>query len=477
MKKIYSLLFIAISWMYNSQVLYDNDAVGDGTYSKYELDGRKWNKTDLTYYFENGTSDIINDNERSAVKSAFTVWSNATNLTFTEVFSANSADVVIKWATGNHGDGSANSFDGTNGVLAHAFYPPPNSGALAGDVHFDDDEMWTDQISSNGYQPIDLVTVAIHEIGHSLGLKHSQEPNAIMYAYYYGSNRQLQCDDLIAIDLLYPKPININGQHVLCNTTQQQTYTLSDIPCNQTPIWTYSSNLTKISETNNSITVIPNNGSTGSLFVKATFGTKEIIKNIWIGAPMYSITKTNDPSYYNESHFYLSNSNATPVGNEQGITQIKWTKLSASNVNVILHAYNDQYEGFASGPNGNWTMDLQAEVINSCGTSKQTITIGGIPCETYILAKTEANKDNYVVMRPPANPCLENKNNNFAKNPITILNKSTDNFQITVANSVGNIVISKIGNSFDMSNFPSGMYIVNITKDKKVIINQTLLKK
>lgn len=57
-------------------------------------------------------------------------------------------------------------FDGAGGVKAHAFYP--NNG---GDIHFDDDETWT-----RG----NLLPIAVHEIGHSLGLSHSNVPGSIM---------------------------------------------------------------------------------------------------------------------------------------------------------------------------------------------------------------------------------------------------------------------------------------------------------
>lgn len=172
--------------------------------AEYVLDGRKWGHTNLTYFFQNGTSDIGGDDERQAIRDAFALWAGVTSLTFTEVSSASSADIVILWAVGNHGDGS--SFDGVNGVLAHAFYPPPNGGSLAGDAHFDDSETWTLGFRSDGNQPIDLMTVAAHEIGHSLGLGHSQVPGALMYAFYGGSHRFLDQDDVNGIQALYPRP-------------------------------------------------------------------------------------------------------------------------------------------------------------------------------------------------------------------------------------------------------------------------------
>lgn len=70
------------------------------------------------------------------------LWSTYTPLTFTEVTSAASADIVISWQVGNHGDGAP--FDGEPvvgpDILAHAFAP---GAGLGGDVHFDDGNAWT----------------------------------------------------------------------------------------------------------------------------------------------------------------------------------------------------------------------------------------------------------------------------------------------------------------------------------------------
>ncbi|HEY9403684.1 MAG TPA: matrixin family metalloprotease [Pyrinomonadaceae bacterium] len=166
--------------------------------AEFTIDGRKWSYTNLTYYFQNGTADIAGNDEHQAVRDAFALWSNVTTLTFTEVYNPASADIVILWAHGNHGDGLP--FDGPGGVLAHAFFPPPNAGSLAGDAHFDEGDTWSVDFSA-----IDLVTVAAHEIGHSLGLGHSQVPGALMYPIYNGPHRYLDQDDIDGIRFLYPK--------------------------------------------------------------------------------------------------------------------------------------------------------------------------------------------------------------------------------------------------------------------------------
>jgi hypothetical protein len=88
-------------------------------------------------------------------------------------------------------------FDGPGGILAHTFAPPPiSSEPLAGDSHFDDAETW--RIGSD----FDVFSIALHELGHALGLAHSDDPNAVMYPYYRIWTG-LQADDKAAILLLY----------------------------------------------------------------------------------------------------------------------------------------------------------------------------------------------------------------------------------------------------------------------------------
>jgi hypothetical protein len=157
--------------------------------------GQKWPTTNLTYVFEGGLNPVgglTADDIRGAVQAALDMWSEATPLKFTEKPGV-PAHLKISFAAGNHGDGFP--FDGPGNVLAHAFFPTD------GRVHFDLGETWGVQFEA---AKIDLVTVAAHEIGHALGLDHSQVRGSLMFPTYSGVQRFLDTDDIRGIQTLYP---------------------------------------------------------------------------------------------------------------------------------------------------------------------------------------------------------------------------------------------------------------------------------
>lgn len=160
----------------------------------------RWNVSNLTYGFRNYTSDLAQQQIERAISDALALWSAVIPLSFTLTPIENNPDIVIEFATGNHGD--AWPFDGVGNVLAHAFFPPPNGGAIAGDAHFDDDETWTVSIPVP-VEGKDLVSVAAHEFGHSLGLNHSSVAGALMYPFYTGPQRFLHADDITGIQSIY----------------------------------------------------------------------------------------------------------------------------------------------------------------------------------------------------------------------------------------------------------------------------------
>jgi hypothetical protein len=156
----------------------------------------QWSTLDLRFYFVNGTQKLTGETELDLIRQAFALWAAQTPLTFTETNNENDANIVIGWASGDHGDGDP--FDGPGDILAHASFPNPYDDRQVF-LHFDDDERWVDSNTNN----VDLLTVAAHEIGHTLGLAHSNDPGALMFPSYDGPRRFLGDDDIAGIQELY----------------------------------------------------------------------------------------------------------------------------------------------------------------------------------------------------------------------------------------------------------------------------------
>ena len=168
----------------------------------YVLEGSWWRKKHLTYKIGNFPSSMKNNQKgvKDAIRVAAKAWSNVSGLTIDEATDISKADIVFQFVKVNHSD--CKPFDGPDGKIAHAFFP-----AGGGDVCFDDDEEWTvDYMNSNRY---DLVNVALHELGHSLGLLHSTDRNAVMKPKYWrsgGNPRSLTQCDIDGIQKLYGPP-------------------------------------------------------------------------------------------------------------------------------------------------------------------------------------------------------------------------------------------------------------------------------
>ncbi|KAJ6831337.1 metalloendoproteinase 3-MMP-like [Iris pallida] len=173
---------------------------GRGLYTYFQGEPT-WPQRDLTYAFTDVSAVSIDRSVLGAVFGrAFARWAAATPLTFKEVAADAGADITIGFFKGDHGDGEP--FDGVLGTLAHAFSP------TNGRFHLDAAENWVaegDVRDSNSRDAVDLESVAVHEIGHLLGMGHSSAADAVMFPTISAGSRRvdLASDDVEGVQRLY----------------------------------------------------------------------------------------------------------------------------------------------------------------------------------------------------------------------------------------------------------------------------------
>lgn len=141
----------------------------------------------------------------AAIRNAFAAWSAVANIQFVEV-TDNGVPFDGAGARGDIRIG-AHSMDGQWGVLAHAFFPPPGGVSAAGDMHFDRNEPWA---CAPGPGAVDIGIVAMHEIGHAIGLNHETrlDRTALMNPYYNPNTASiLLADDVVGATAIYGRGV------------------------------------------------------------------------------------------------------------------------------------------------------------------------------------------------------------------------------------------------------------------------------
>ncbi|XP_045074852.1 matrix metallopeptidase-21-like [Coregonus clupeaformis] len=162
-------------------------AWGNMAFSKMVL---KWRLIGEGY-----SSQLTIQDQRHIIRLAFRMWSEVSPLEFVEdtLSPLEDVDIRLGFGTGRH-LGCNQKFDGTGREFAHAWF--------LGDIHFDDDEHFTAPNTGSG---ISLLKVAVHEIGHVLGLPHIYRTGSIMQPSYLPqeSGFEINWMDRKAIQHLY----------------------------------------------------------------------------------------------------------------------------------------------------------------------------------------------------------------------------------------------------------------------------------
>ena len=86
---------------------------------------------------------------------------------------SDTADIVLMFIRNRHADGK--TFHGPGAERGHAYAP------IHSEIHFNDYHKFS---SSKGDRNSSMKYVAMHEIGHAMGIRHSNQRNAVMYKEY-----------------------------------------------------------------------------------------------------------------------------------------------------------------------------------------------------------------------------------------------------------------------------------------------------
>jgi len=159
------------------------------------------NQVDIKYWGLNEPNLAIDGS--AILSNAMTTWNNVdANFTFTSSGTTDTCPSLVKECI--------RDTDGENGFGWLNIKQPNTLGVIYWDLSASEIDIvlstnkkisWT--TDNRNYN---VFTVVLHELGHGLGLGHSEVPAAVMYASYHGAMTELDDDDECGVKKLYGTP-------------------------------------------------------------------------------------------------------------------------------------------------------------------------------------------------------------------------------------------------------------------------------
>lgn len=126
----------------------------------------KWLNNDLTYAVRSYLTRVPQKEQDEVFQESFDAWSRHANVKVTRTKNTRTADIVVE----------RKNLDGPGNVLGQAGLPQGKNHTRQLPLQLDDADFGTGRIS--------LLAVMTHEVGHNLGLDHSDQRSALMFPTY-----------------------------------------------------------------------------------------------------------------------------------------------------------------------------------------------------------------------------------------------------------------------------------------------------
>lgn len=187
----------------------------------------KWNEK-VMYYSIGICKSLTNQELKKALNLAFSTWEAEIDIKFHPAKVGQKPNFTVEFKSSAQDE----LFKKSPSILAYAYFP--GQGQESGHLVFNDDYIWSlsgkqvtvKKAKENGFPvlgtPLDtqllrtykIITVLIHELGHSLGLRHDEHGDSddAMDAYYDGKD-DLSKWDIFRIRLKYPERAFKKGRY------------------------------------------------------------------------------------------------------------------------------------------------------------------------------------------------------------------------------------------------------------------------